>query len=828
MTERRPPPSLGTYRPTQDRTPDPRRQQDPRRADFAGDPAWPQEPRSRTAPPVAPPADNLWHEPEEMPRIVTSRVHAPPPPPPGPMVPPDPRTRSRRLPPPVEHEGMSGLKILLYCCFGLFAFVAAAAVAAFVLVPTGLIRDRLQAEVKARTGRDLVIAGPTSLSLWPRPSVSVRDVTLSAPPEMGAQPLLKVAEVEVAVQILPLLLHDVSVDRLLLRRPQFDLRVDANGRRSWDFAALDMPRGAIKLAQAGSGDKALPKELQDFMKGSTEPDKRAPNAPPKSRVGDVSLGNVSIVDGSVHYRDARSAVDETVTGLNAQLALANIASPLDVTSDFTWRGEAVALTAQVSPFRALLEGRPIEARIKSSAGPLSLSFEGTVTPGNDLDLDGRVKADAAAIDRLAAWTGRPLAGSLPGGFSIDARVKQTATLTAFNDARLTVGPLTGSGTLSVDTHGARPYVKGAIRVATLDLNMLQAIGEKPALTPVAANTPVARPAPTQPANPAPPQSIEDLLKDDTAPVVAARKPQVRGYTKRQGWSDDALDLSPLGLVDADVRLGFDHIVWQDLSTGVGQISLAMKSKAVRISLEDVQLYDGRARGIATIDAAAGDAIVGANVVVDGVSALPFLKAVSDFDWLSGRARVAIAVAGRGATERQIVSTLNGKADIAIADGALLGLNINTIVTNLGRGKFGGLDRSPTEKTDFSEFAASTQITNGIAHNDDLRIASAQLRATGAGTIDLPQRTMDYVLKPKVTAGVGAGLDVPLKIVGSIDKPTVTPDIGGINPNQAVKAIQDAAKTPAGREVQETIQGVINGDPAAKAKVKGFLDQLLKK
>ena len=732
---------------------------------------------------------------------------------------------------------MSGLRIVIYCIFGLFAFMAAAAVAAFLLTPTDLIRDRLQTEVKARTGRDLVIAGSTSLALWPRPAVSLRDVTLSSPPDMGAQPLLRVAEIEVAVQILPLLLHDVSVDRLVLRRPELNLRIDAQGRRSWDFAdlrPLDLPPPLVRLAQAATSDakslpkESLPKELQDFMRGSSGT--TAP-APGKSRIGDVSLGNVSIVDGTVRYIDARSAIDETVSALNAQLSLANIASPLDVRSDFQWRREPVQVTAQISPFRALLDGRPIEARLTADAAPLKIGFDGNITLGSDLDLDGRVTATAPALDRLSQWTGRPLAGALPGGFSVAAKLKQTSAMTALSDAEMSLGALKGNGTLSVDSRGARPYVKGAFRVATLDLNLLRVVAE---VTPATAATrPPALPAAqTSTAASEKPKSIEDLLLDQppAAPPQLAPPKQVRGYTKRQGWSDDAIDLTVLGLVDADVKLGFDRIVWQDLSTGGGQINVALKSKAVRVTLEDLALYEGRARGIVTVDANAAEPTFGANLLAEGVSALPFLKAFADFDWLSGRARIAIAAAGRGATERQVVSTLNGKADIAIADGALMGLNVPAIMRNLGRGKLAGLDRSPGEKTDFTEFAASTQIANGLARNDDLRITSAQIRSTGAGTIDLPQRTMDYLLRPKIVTGTSTGIDVPLRIHGSVDKPTVTPELAGVlrDPGQAVQAIQEAAKTPAGREVQETIKGAINGDPAAKDKVKNFLDQLLKK
>lgn len=816
MTERRPPPSLGTYRPTQEAAPEPYRAHS----------------RDLNAQPDQSPtisAGNLWHEPSNLPRIVTSRVRD------GERTAPPQQRMSRRLPPPPpldDHEGMSGLRLTMYCLLGLVAFVAAAAVAAFVFIPTGLIRDRLQDEVRARTGRDLVIAGPTTLSLWPRPSVSVRDLTLSSPPDMGAHPLLKVAEVEVAVRLLPLLLHDVSIESLVLRRPELNLSVDAKGRRSWDFAADTSNPAPIRLAQASvpgqsSSRSGIPKELQDFARGSTD---TAARPAAKSRIGDISLGNVSVTDGSVRYRDARGSFDETVSSLNLQASLANIASPLDLDSDFTWRNETVKVKGQISPFRALLEGRPIQAQFKTSAAPLTASFDGVMTLGGaDLELDGRLTAQAPAFDKLARWTARPFPATLQGGFALDTKIKQSSAITALNDAQIAIAGLSGSGTLSVDSRSARPYVKGALRFATLDVNLLQAITDLQA--PSAASVPAGA-APSVAAPAQSPKSIEDLLGSDTPSAaqsqVPARKPQVRGYTRREGWSDDAIDVASLGLADADLRLGFEHIVWRDLKSGAGQITVALKSKAARVTLDDLQLYDGRARGVVTVDGAGNDVTIGANLVMDGVSALPFFKSFSDFDWLAGRTHVAIAAAGRGATERQIVATLNGKADISIADGALVGFNIPQLIANFSRGKFSGLERSVSEKTDFTEFAASTQIVNGMARNDDLRMTSAQGRTTGAGTINLPQRTMDYMLRPKLASGAAAGLEVPIKITGSIDKPTVTPELASINGGQAVKAIQDAANSPAGRDVQETIKGALSGDPTAKAKVKGFLDQFLKK
>ena len=776
MTDRPPPsrpPSLGSYRPPLDRGPEPQR-----------------------------PDDNA------MPRIVTARLRTGPP-----------RADGPRAPRPArDRDGMSGLRILFYALFGVLAFVAAAAVAAFLLVPTDLIRDRLQAEIKIRTGRDLVIAGRSSLSLFPRPAVTVRNVSLLSPSAMGAEPLITAGEIEVAVQILPLLLHDVTIDRLVLRHPVADLRVDAQGRRSWDFAQADTPaHSPVRFAQAGpTSAKDLPKELQDFVRGSTDSSGRAGGSSRKLGVSDLTLGNVAISDGTVRYRDARSGVDETISALNVQFALANLASPLTAKADLNWHGEPLQVTANVSPVRALLEGRPVQAQITVGAAPLKFTFDGGLTPGDTLELDGRLTAAAPSLDRLSRWTGRPLAGSLPGGFSVDAKLKQSGTGIALNDARLTLGPLDGTGTLAIDMRSVRPSVQGAIRVSTLDLNVLRTMADAAPGLRNAQPTPASSPA----AAPGSPKSIEDLLSAPSAKTPAA-KPQVRGYTKREGWSDDVIDLTPMGLADADVKLGFDRLLWQDMTTGAGQIALALKNKVARVTLDDVQLYEGHARGIVTVDGTGADVVVGGNLVADGVSALPFLQGLAGFDWLSGRARTAIAIAGRGATERQIVGTLNGKAEISVADGALMGLNVSAIVRNLGQGKLPSFDRSPAEKTNFSAFAASTQITNGIARNTDLQITSADVRATGAGTIDLPQRTMDYMLRAKVTAA-GLGIEIPLKITGSIDKPLVTPELGG-----AVQAVDALAKSPAGKEIQDTVNGVLKGDPAARAKVKGFLDQLLK-
>lgn len=742
-----------------------------------------------------------------------------------------------------HHDQTSGSNALKYALIGLASVAGLAVVAAtalFLFVPTDLIRDRLVQEVKTRTGRDLTIAGTTSVSLWPRLALSLRSVSLSnASAASGATSgnLITADSIEAAVPIWPLLSRDIVIERLVLQKPVIDLVVDRSGRRNWDFALADQIWPAQRYAQAAapSDARALPKELEDFVKGAT-PQEKAPAATSSARPRGLALQDVRLIDGTIRYRDQRSGIAEEIRAVNLTSTLTELSKPLATSATFQWRGEPVTLESTLAPFSAVLDKKPLLVNLIINASPLTASADGMLNPSADgdlskLDFEGRIKAKAPSVERIASWSGRPLPVSIPGPFELISRAKIVGPVAAFAETTLTVDRITTSGGVTIDNRGQRPHLKGALRFADLDLNAFAGIAAVP--------TAGAATAPNAPAAPAPaqPQSIEDLLK--SPPAAATKNPQVRGYTRRAGWNDDTIDLTALGLLDADLKINFARLRYKDMVTGAGQLTSALKNRTARVTLDDLTLYDGTARGVMTLDATTTNTVFGTNVIAEGVSVLPLLKSLNGFDWLQGRARVAVAIAGQGTTERQIVSTLNGKADIIMGDGALVGLNIPQIIRGLMQGKIGNFDRAPAEKTDFSEFAATSQISNGIVRNQDLRMSSQLLRVTGAGTVNLPAETIDYLLKPKIIGNIGGqtpsainvtGLEIPLKIKGSLDKPTVQPELSGVLNNSAgaVQAIQDAAKTPAGQEIQNTVKGLLNGDEAAKTKAKSFLDQLIKR
>ncbi len=77
-------------------------------------------------------------------------------------------------------------------------------------------------------------------------------------------------------------------------------------------------------------------------------------------------------------------------------------------------------------------------------------------------------------------------------------------------------------------------------------------------------------------------------------------------------------------------------------------------------------------------------------------------------------------------------------------------------------------------TPFSHLTGTWTMTNGLMKNSDLVLDTPNLKAAGAGTVDLPTRNVDYKVTPQV-----AGLSVPVLIKGPWDNLSYVPDLAGI-------------------------------------------------
>jgi AsmA protein len=108
---------------------------------------------------------------------------------------------------------------------------------------------------------------------------------------------------------------------------------------------------------------------------------------------------------------------------------------------------------------------------------------------------------------------------------------------------------------------------------------------------------------------------------------------------------------------------------------------------------------------------------------------------------------------------------------------------------------------------FSALTGTYAIADGILHNNDLKLVSAEIPMTGKGTVDLPKRTVDYRLEPSL-AGMVA---VPVVIEGPWDDLTYRPDLAGIaeglakDPGKALGVLNNAV--PGSTKPSDLLKGL---------------------
>ncbi len=710
------------------------------------------------------------------------------------------------------------------------------------------------AQVKAKTGRDLTIAGPTSVSFYPSVGLVMQGVTLSAPPGMAAKPFVTMKALDVSVRLMPLFNREVAVERLVLREPVFHLDVDKSGRRSWDFAPPGKQASLPPPAQYAQA--AAPADALTRTDAPAAPMPQAPATRAAAGLEQLQLKDVRIEKGVVLYADARTGAKQDVSDIDMAVAMPSVTGTLDAKGDLVWQGENLDIDGKLTSVKDILEQRPTKLAVTLAGRPLTASYDGALTLKEPFEADGAVNVQAASARALAAWLGTKLPPSNGfGAFDIKGTVRTVGPAITITGATAQLDDAKATGDVSVVTGGERPNVKANLKLSELNLNTYMLA---PGTVPGKPSTPAAAPAkPAAPAaapatpNAAPAgKSIEDLLNEEAAPGG----PQVKGYTQRGGWSEEPMDLAPLGLVDLDAKLSVGRLLYKQIKVGQSQLSVGLRNRVLKTTFDGVQLYQGKGRGFISVDGTQSRiASIGANLAFDGVDALTLLKDAADLDWLAGKGKLTLAVAGQGANQRQIVDALSGKADLKFTDGAIVGINIPGMIRNVGQGKIGGLKTAPSEKTDFSEFASTWAIAGGVAQNEDLALVSPLLRVSGAGQVLLGARQLDYTMKPKIVADLAgqggntalAGLEIPLRITGAWEKPKFEPDLKGLlkDPNKAIDTIKEIGKQFKGKNAKEILDGLLGGGkapteqtapapdgqepaPEKPSKTQKFLDKLL--
>jgi AsmA protein len=610
-----------------------------------------------------------------------------------------------------------------------------------MLVPLEQYKGEIQARAKEATGRDLRIDGEISLSLLPVIAVSVQDVGVSNAPGATTPEMATIDRLDVALQILPLLSGEIAVDRFILEKPVINLEVDASGKPNWqlDTAGAAAPSGG---GSAGSDSGAT--------------------------VSEIRLGEVRLVDGTLNYIDRQGGQEITLSDVNMELSLPSLSSPFAADGSAVWNGETVSLQIDAENPRALMAGETTNLAMKVDSTPVAFSFDGAARNADALGLQGALSLDIPSLRELAAWTGNPIdfPGEGLGPFSIAGELEMMGAKVALTGAKLRFDEINGEGLFSVDATGAKPAIKAELTVDELNVN--------PYLPP-----------------------------EQEAAAGGQSSGNSGGGDAGGDWSDEPIDVSGLGAINADFAFKAGGIQYRDVKIGQSNLTVVIKDSKLTADLAEMQLYDGSGKGKVVLDGSSGKPAISAEFDLANFQAGPFLQDLAKFDRILGTTESKLSVKTTGGSQRELVSNLAGNGNVVFRDGAIKGINIAAMVRNISTAS---LEQSfdEAQATDFAELSGTFTIDKGIVSNDDLSLIAPLVRMTGAGQVPLPPRTVDYVVTPKLVATVegqgGAGelggVAVPVKVTGPWHDISYKPDLEAVlkeqikDPSAVMENLQD--------------------------------------
>jgi AsmA family protein len=138
----------------------------------------------------------------------------------------------------------------------------------------------LSQTIKAETGRDIKIAGPVSLSIFPSIGVKAEQVTLSNASWAIDDQMLSVKQLELAVKLLPLFAKRVEVSKIILTGVVANLETNGAGQDNWDLSAPNIS-SAGNHSQTGNS-----------------------TASASSQSNLVAIETIQITDAKIRYRRA--------------------------------------------------------------------------------------------------------------------------------------------------------------------------------------------------------------------------------------------------------------------------------------------------------------------------------------------------------------------------------------------------------------------------------------------------------------------------------------------------------------------------------------------
>jgi AsmA protein len=597
-----------------------------------------------------------------------------------------------------------------------------------------------------------------------------RTLTLLKAPTVSLFPEAKVS-VEGAALSNPQGMFDgttVSVERLEAHIAPWQFFTRGTNIRE---ITLVRPRVTLAVDAQGNANWNLPDNAGSGSGGS-------------AGAGIASIAPVRVFDGELTFSDERSGNTFTASNITAEVSLPLAGKPLKMDGSLRWNGELVNLQLFVKDTGRLAgEGSPVELALRARL--MEAAVSGRVRLSGGLDLAGQTEMTAPDLRKLAGWAGWETAAR-PGlkDVSVSGALAIAGGRVNLEDAKFAMDGMSANGLVRLLTGGDRPQLEASLSVNRINLDAYA-------------------PAPA-----------------DTAAVGSG----VAGT----GWSDAPVSLAGLGIADATMRLRAGEITYRKLSFKDASLDATLENGKLAAKLNEVTIYGSKASGTMEIDGSQNLPRLAGTLNAPGADARALFSDLAGITAISGTADVVLDVAAAGGSQREMVSTLAGTAQLALRDGSVDGVDASAIAKAVQGSILEGWSDAGSGSTRLDTLDASFETKDGIAETRELAARGPGFEVTGTGQADMLRRRLEFKLQPKIAAGQDGQmmeLPVPVIVSGPWAAPKIYPDVEGIldDPKSAFdtlgklglnvggtgQALRDEAEKLLGKEGARQAEDMIN-------------------
>jgi AsmA protein len=676
----------------------------------------------------------------------------------------------------------------------LVALIVVAVIALLLFVDPNKYRGDIEKAAKQHTGRVLTIRGKLDLKVFPWIALGVNDIELSNRPGFGSQPMLTVQNASIGVKLLPLLSSRLEVSKVKLEGAHVNL-VSRGEQNNWQDLSESSGTPEKPANEPAGPPPAVSIEGVDVSKTSlVYTDEVKKNT--------TEIGNLELHTGRLDSGPARTALEKVElqgtyvsSPTSAKAAVASDANAMArasagdaaVANDHTAAANAKAASAKNGggevptplPF-SLTTGAIVLDNTAHSLAPAKIQMK-----VGDVAVDVSVAGEKMSTDRIVtgdlsipSTSARKFMQSLgiappvtrdPNAlskFALQTRFRLTRKQLEASGLQLTLDDTQVKGTAGVDDLDT-----SALRF-DLNVNGINIDRYRPPVPPAA---PAAAKHSTSPPPAAPPTPL---------PLETLRKLDVNGTLRVASAT-------------------FSNLVFTDVV-----MPLVAKDGHVRLGPTQARLYGGTYNGDIVLDARAVQAQLSLNEHLHGTDIGALVKAAFDSTRISGRADANVAVTGVGNTDDAIKRSLNGKIDVNVKQGAVVGVDVvyelQRVNALLKRQVPAPRTASGPARTNFNALQMNGGLDKGVLRIDDLKMETDFLKVHGKGTLDTTTEAINYQLVASVNklpagnAAGGGGLDalsaveVPLTITGTMSSPSVRPDIEALAKGKLGQEVQQKA------------------------------------